>query len=244
MRSTFSLAWLWLPVQLEYHYSGEFSFRERLKEAIYKNLFFYFVILAIAVIYVIYMVSVHNVSLSQIVGVMMAMGNTYGVLLIIVLMGNGLVSLPKRMWEMSDYDNELTRLYMSASSVESSYQEAMYELDDCELEVKKAARVLESKPIDHQLIHYMSILNNRVSSYHVSNKTTTKLQDNVMINNEDKELYSSKKGFVDLNARVIRTQIQAQSCEGKWRTLLAHCNRYEVITIASTHSIILINNCL
>lgn len=47
----------------------------------------------------------------------MAMSNTYGVVLIIIMMGNGLVSLPKRLWEMSDYEGELIRLYLSVSYV-------------------------------------------------------------------------------------------------------------------------------
>jgi hypothetical protein len=48
---------------------------------------------------------------------MMAMGNTYGVLLITVLMGNGLVGLPKRLWIMGNSDEELQRLYISVQSM-------------------------------------------------------------------------------------------------------------------------------
>lgn len=46
---------------------------------------------------------------------LMAMGNTYGVLLIIVLMGNGLVALPKRLWQMGKTEHEINRLYLSVS---------------------------------------------------------------------------------------------------------------------------------
>ena len=45
-------------------------------------------------------------------GFVKAMGNTYGILLITVLMGNGLVSLPRRMWYYADIDAELNGLYM------------------------------------------------------------------------------------------------------------------------------------
>ena len=40
------------------------------------------------------------------------MSNTYGILLITVLMGNGLVGLPKRMWYYTDTERELNLLYM------------------------------------------------------------------------------------------------------------------------------------
>lgn len=72
--------------------------------------------LAAGVFYIIYMVSTSGGSLYQVVGFMMAMGNTYGVLLITVLMGNGLVALPKRLWTMANIDGELQRLYMSVST--------------------------------------------------------------------------------------------------------------------------------
>jgi hypothetical protein len=43
---------------------------------------------------------------------MMAAGNTYGLLLIILLMGSGLVNLPRRLWQMSDYSAEQTKYYL------------------------------------------------------------------------------------------------------------------------------------
>jgi hypothetical protein len=42
----------------------------------------------------------------------MAMGNTYGVVLIILLMGNGLVALPRRLWRMGNSKNEMDRIYL------------------------------------------------------------------------------------------------------------------------------------
>jgi hypothetical protein len=45
----------------------------------------------------------------------MAMGNTYGVLLITVLLGSGLVGVPKRLWMMADDAGELMRMYISVS---------------------------------------------------------------------------------------------------------------------------------
>lgn len=63
--------------------------------------------------YLIYMVASSGLTFHEVVSFMMAMSNTYGVLLITVLMGSGLVSLPKRLWNMADSDMELKRLYLS-----------------------------------------------------------------------------------------------------------------------------------
>ena len=69
----------------------------------------------VGIIYVVFMVASHRGSFEEVVGFMMAMGNTYGVFIIIVLMGTGLVDLPRRLWQLADYDRELQRLYISVS---------------------------------------------------------------------------------------------------------------------------------
>ena len=51
------------------------------------------------------------------VGFVKAMGNTYGILLITVLMGNGLVGLPRRMWFYADTEGELNLLYMMVNDL-------------------------------------------------------------------------------------------------------------------------------
>ena len=67
--------------------------------------------------------------------IMGAVGNMYGLLLLIVLCGSGLISLPRRLWQLSFPKRELMRLYILAQSVESDLNEARYELEDCEVEV-------------------------------------------------------------------------------------------------------------
>jgi hypothetical protein len=64
------------------------------------------------VVFVIYMLSTNGGSTEALMGFMMAMTNTYGLVIVIVLMGNGLVSIPRRLWEMGSTPNELLRLYM------------------------------------------------------------------------------------------------------------------------------------
>lgn len=98
---------------MEYHSSGYFSFAEKLKDSLKKNLLTYAVGIVGGIIFVIYLIVKGKNSFSDVVGLMMALSNTYGVVLIIVLMGNGLVALPKRLWQMADLSRELQRLYIS-----------------------------------------------------------------------------------------------------------------------------------
>jgi hypothetical protein len=57
-------------------------------EAIRSNLYFFAAALLISVVFIVYMLAAHGSSSAvQFVGLAMAMGNTYGVLLIICLLG-------------------------------------------------------------------------------------------------------------------------------------------------------------
>ena len=76
----------------------------------------------------------------------MALGNTYGVLLLTFFMGHGLVGLPARLFQLHDYEGELRRAYVAANSVEQVYQEGRYELEDVELEVTRAVQRLQTLP--------------------------------------------------------------------------------------------------
>lgn len=67
------------------------------------------------IFYICYNVYAVGGSVSDVLSFLMAMGNTYGVLLITVLMGTGLVAIPKRLWLLGDVEGELNRLYLSVS---------------------------------------------------------------------------------------------------------------------------------
>ena len=88
-----------------------------MKDAIYRLLFTGAVAILAAIIYIIYMVSTSGGTFSEVIGFVMAMGNTYGVLLITLLMGNGLVALPMHLWRLGDVERGLQELYLSVSSL-------------------------------------------------------------------------------------------------------------------------------
>jgi hypothetical protein len=85
----------------------------QLWEAIKANLLSYFAGFVMFLIFIIYMLATKGSAKTvHFLAFMMAMGNTYGVVLIILLMGNGLVALPRRLWRKGDSKHELTRLYV------------------------------------------------------------------------------------------------------------------------------------
>lgn len=83
-------------------------------EALKSNLQTLIIELVLVILFILYMVTTEGSKATiNFIAFMMAMGNTYGVILIILLMGNGLVALPRRLWQMGNTENELNRLYLS-----------------------------------------------------------------------------------------------------------------------------------
>lgn len=109
--TTFLLAWLILPITRETLLSGHFTLFQRIhngfKKSI-KSIFFMSVCGFIAVIAMaIHLKSFHLVTI--VLPVLMALGNTYGLVLVSLLLGNGLVNVPKRFWREACPANELRR---------------------------------------------------------------------------------------------------------------------------------------
>jgi hypothetical protein len=77
-------------------------------------------------------VSIHNREIIQ--GYVMAAANSWGLLLVIIFMGYGLVSVPRNLWYSGNYVRHLHQLYANASRLK---EECM----DSELEFNELAKV-------------------------------------------------------------------------------------------------------
>ena len=109
--TTFLLAWLVLPITRETLLSGHFNLLQRIHNGFtisIKSILVMSVCGLIAIIAMaIHLKSVHLVTI--VLPVLMALGNTYGLVLVSLLLGNGLVNVPKRFWRQACPANELRR---------------------------------------------------------------------------------------------------------------------------------------
>ncbi|RYH13070.1 hypothetical protein EON65_36550 [archaeon] len=187
--------------------------------------------------YIVYMVASRGLTFTEIISFTMAMSNTYGVLLITVLMGSGLVSLPKRLWNMADIENELKRLYISALTVEEAYQESRYELEDCEVEVKRAVELLENagpgSAMANSVGSYILQLKERASNFNFAGRATTNTYLKPHHDSRTQPDYSDKNALVSLHAKLMKCQIKARASERRWRVLIGHCKTLQVRTSCS-----------
>mmetsp|Transcript_26025 Transcript_26025/g.54298 ORF Transcript_26025/g.54298 Transcript_26025/m.54298 type:complete len:729 (-) Transcript_26025:217-2403(-) len=140
--TTFFLAWLVLPIARESLLSGYFTLRQRLKDGCRRSFRTISIMACLGILSTIAMAihlkSVHFVSV--VIPVLMALSNTYGLLLVSLLLGNGLVNIPKRLWREACPANELRRTRIMAPIFEEELFEAVMSLEDVEDKVEEVCR--------------------------------------------------------------------------------------------------------
>ena len=135
--TTFLLAWLILPITRETLLSGHFTIRQRLKAGIYNSIRSIFLMMIMGFIFTIGMMihlkSVHLITI--VLPVLMALSNTYGLLLVFLLLGNGLINIPKKLWRIACPSTELRRTRIISCTVEEELFESVMELEDVECKI-------------------------------------------------------------------------------------------------------------
>ncbi|CAN0145164.1 unnamed protein product, partial [Phaeothamnion confervicola] len=140
--STFVLAWLVLPVLSSAWAEGEFTWGRRLKSAIRTNLITYVLMAIIGAGCVAFLMFKKHMDETSLSGFLMAWSNTYGLLLIILLMGHGLVEVPRRLWRSSFPQKELSLMLFRVTKVDTELYDAICLLEDAEHDVDRLDSLL------------------------------------------------------------------------------------------------------
>ncbi|OQR92970.1 hypothetical protein ACHHYP_03047 [Achlya hypogyna] len=136
---TFLLSWLVLPILIEFSQSGAFSTEQRLRLSIKYLVRHYAVLLSVGAIFFLYLIVVDHFSISGVIGLVMALGNTYGLLWIVCLLGYGLVNIPRIMWSYGDPQARLRSVYFKAIQVHDERVESTFIHDDVAKDVSALA---------------------------------------------------------------------------------------------------------
>lgn len=160
--STFVLTWLVFPLMQDYSGSGEFTFWGRMKAAIKLNMLIYGAASLIGVVLVVIIVVKRGSFDAQfLLGVGIAMGNAWGLLILIALLGVGLVEVPRTLFRHSTSEIYLNLLYFRAVSYSNSLFKAQQELLSTIQEVREASCEVSST---HPLYPYMQIIKSKCPS--------------------------------------------------------------------------------
>ncbi|KAK2554648.1 G-protein coupled receptor-associated protein LMBRD2 [Acropora cervicornis] len=151
------LSWVILPIMQSYSYAGDFTVRGKIKTALFENALWYGSYLVIFGILLIYVILKPELPLDgtylKIIGI--TASNTWGLLLLVFLMGYGLVEVPRVTWNSARVEYQMAHAYFKISKLSVEKEDAEEQLTEVLEEVNHASVTLRYR---HPLRKYLEII--------------------------------------------------------------------------------------
>ncbi|XP_036614426.1 G-protein coupled receptor-associated protein LMBRD2 isoform X1 [Trichosurus vulpecula] len=211
------LTWILLPFMQSYARSGGFSITGKIKTALIENAIYYGTYLLIFGAFLIYVAVNPNLHLewNQLQTIGIAAANTWGLFLLVLLLGYGLVEIPRSHWNGAKRGYLLMKTYFKAAKLMTEKADAEENLEDIMEEVRK---VNESIKYNHPLRKCVDT---------ILKKCPTEYQEKMGRNMDDYEdfdekhnTYPSEKSLVKLHKQVIYSVQRHRRTQVQWRILL------------------------
>lgn len=113
----FIITWLLLPVAQEYELAGEFEWKAKLKRSLLNNLIIYGIFGVVGGGMLVYLIFRGNFNLSELMSILAAASNVFGMVLVVVLLSHGIVEIPRKLWREKNYEDALKENQYNASIV-------------------------------------------------------------------------------------------------------------------------------
>lgn len=121
-----------------YSMAGDFTTSDRLKSAIRVNFIYYSSIGAIFLVLLTYVVFRDGLDFANLKVIAISSSNTWGLFLLVILLGYGLVELPRSIINRSKFSQSLDQLYFQVAKVNAEKIEVEEKLDDVLEEIQQA----------------------------------------------------------------------------------------------------------
>nr|XP_033788717.1 G-protein coupled receptor-associated protein LMBRD2 isoform X2 [Geotrypetes seraphini] len=206
-----------LPFMQSYARSGGFSITGKIKTALIENAIYYGTYLLIFGAFLIYVAVNPNLHLewSQLQTIGIAAANTWGLFLLVLLLGYGLVEIPRSYWYGSKKGYLLMKTYFKAAKLMTEKADAEENLEDMMEEVRKVS----------ECIKYNHPLRKCVDT--ILRKCPPEYQEKMGRNMDDYEdfdekqnNYPSEKSLVKLHKQVIYSVQRHRRTQVQWKILL------------------------
>lgn len=211
------LTWILLPFMQSYARSGGFSITGKIKTALIENAIYYGTYLLIFGALLIYVAVSPKLHLEwyQLQTIGIAAANTWGLFLLVLLMGYGLVELPRSHWNGAKKGYLLMKTYFKAAKLMTEKADAEENLEDVMEEVRKV----------NECIKYNHPLRKCVDT--ILRKCPTEYQEKMGRNMDDYEdfeekniTYPSEKTLVKLHKQAIYAVQRHHRTQVQWRIIL------------------------
>lgn len=220
------LTWLLLPFMQSYARSGAFSRTGKMKTALIENAIYYGTYLLIFVSLLIYVV-IHlkwKFTFSELQTVCITAANTWGLFLLVLLLGYGLVEIPRTYWLSSNQAYLLNKTYFKVAKMTTEKADAEENL----------ANVMEEVSTVHQSVSSNSFLRKRVDT--ILTKCPAIYQEEMTREESSPVAHNipSVGGLVTLHKKVITAVQRHNRIQVQWPILLRQAFHLEDVAKSKT----------
>eukprot|EP01025_Chloroclados_australasicus_P062885 TRINITY_DN8278_c0_g1_i1.p1 TRINITY_DN8278_c0_g1~~TRINITY_DN8278_c0_g1_i1.p1 ORF type:complete len:705 (+),score=48.23 TRINITY_DN8278_c0_g1_i1:276-2390(+) len=159
--STQILTWLLIPIFMVYVDAGDFTVLGKLSTSVKENLVFYGLMIVLGIIGIMLILFTGRLRLSDMFSsfpsLAATLSNTFGLVVCIVLMGYGLVEIPKTLWQRANPKQMVRYAHHKVGRLADQLEDASFEIERC----MKAVDVTRSQiPVRDPLFPYMQRITN------------------------------------------------------------------------------------
>eukprot|EP00051_Salpingoeca_urceolata_P002092 m.47100 g.47100 ORF g.47100 m.47100 type:complete len:763 (+) comp11900_c0_seq1:732-3020(+) len=210
--SSQALTWLVLPMMESYMSAGDFTFVQKVKSAVKENLLVYASAGLIFFVLFLYIAIKNHLDAAGIRSIAIAASNTWGLLMLVVMLGYGLVDVPRFLWRRSNRTYTLRLYQFRAAKLSAELADARDKLDIVHDEVRSTAgQILQGdslRPYINQILSKCSDFEQRIDTY----------QD--FTSSADGELRHTRSSLAKLHRKLIKAQRVLHRCKCQWDHLL------------------------
>jgi len=141
------LTWLVLPTMQSFTQAGEFTVVGKLKSSLWDNMIYYTSYLLIAIILLIYIATQPGLHLTwaRLKAIAASASNTWGLCLLVLAMGYGLVEVPRGLWSASQRGHSLNLAYFRLSKLWGERSDAEGRLEEVLTSLEAIGRVVQGE---------------------------------------------------------------------------------------------------
>ncbi|XP_054709806.1 G-protein coupled receptor-associated protein LMBRD2-like [Uloborus diversus] len=219
-----TLTWIVLPMMQSYSTAGDFTITGKLKTALYENAIYYGSYLLIFGTLLIYVVLQPNSNLdgSYLKVICITASNTWGLFLLVLLEGYGLVEIPRSCWNTTKKGYMLNYLYFKASKLSAERCEAEEKVDDLMEEIMQLS---DTTSPGHPSRAQIDIILDKFPSEKKASLQHRRSRDDGRYPVDG----ISEKGLAKLHKQIIRSIHMYHRTQCQWGMLLEQVFHWEDI---------------
>lgn len=146
------LTWIILPLMQSYANAGEFSIAGKLKTALIHNAIYYGSYMFIFGVLLIYVATNFDLTGQKFKVICITASNTWGLFLLVLLLGYGLVEIPRSLWNSCSLNVALAKTLFKIARLSSEKSEAEEEMEDCLEDIQRASETIRYNHPNRQYI--------------------------------------------------------------------------------------------